>query len=206
MSEQTTAPAHDPWSTETGLLTDYEGEVIEAWFTTDPKYNDGKTLLFVMKMKTDDADNPEWEERYGCGPDWGSYDGGETAEHPKGDTKRFNKNSQYGHLIDKALECGAGEALASRGTPRSAKVWVGTKWFFEAETKEVNFKDAQGEQVKREVTRGRAPLHRILPLQHQRTRPLHLHPPKLLHLRRRRQAGARVTVSCLRFLLTPQPR
>lgn len=155
MSEQqqtaghTTTDEFDPWSTETGLVTDYEGTVVDAWFGTDAKVGGRTTLIAFWKVNTNDPDNPEVEERWSMGPDWASYDGGSSAEHPKGDRKRFNKNSQYGHLIDKAIECGAGEALAATGlTPRSADVWKGTKWYMEAESKDYNFKNDKGEEVK----------------------------------------------------------
>jgi hypothetical protein len=150
MSEQNTV---DPWTTETGLLSDYEGTCVDAWFTTDPKVQNGTILLFCMKLTTDQPDTPENEERWSCGPDWASYDGGNTAEHPKGDAKRFNQNSQYGKLINRVVEIGAGPDIAQRGTPRNAKVWIGTKWYFETKTDHVSFTDKEGNKVERDSSR-----------------------------------------------------
>lgn len=117
----------EDWGTETGLLTDYEGEVVDAWFGIDANYNAETSLLF-LKMKTNKEERPEHEERYSCGGGWGSYDGGHTVEHADGAGKKFNMNSQYGKLLGKVFEVGAGEALAGRGSPKQASVWVGTKW------------------------------------------------------------------------------
>lgn len=123
----------DPWGGDSGLLTDYEGVITDAWFGTDPKYNNGETVLLMLKLETDSPEQREHEERYACGPDWKTFDGGETVEHPKGPQKRFNKASQVQKFVEAAIACdGAAEVLRGRGTPKEAKLWIGTKWFFEA--------------------------------------------------------------------------
>ena len=133
----------DPFGGDTGLLTDYEGVVLDAWFNTDPqaKFNKDQVFLF-LRLATDNPENEVHEERYGCGPDWQTFDGGVTVEHPKGEGKRFNENTQVQRFVSAAIACdGAAEVLRPRGTPRNAKIWIGTKWYFEAETREGTLDD-----------------------------------------------------------------
>lgn len=122
----------DPWKPPSGLLSDYEGTVVDAWFGIDTQYNPDTTLLW-LKMKTDVPEHPEFVEKYSCGGDWKSYDGGKTIEHPKQDTTNYapNKNSAYGKFITASVDL-AGDELKGRGVPTDASIWVGTKWFMEA--------------------------------------------------------------------------
>lgn len=122
----------DLWTTDTGIITDYEGTVMDAFFllNSESQFSDKQTQLH-LKMLLDDE--REVEERYNLGPDWVSNDGGETATHP---TKaRFNKNTQAGKLVDALIEAGGGETVRSRGTgPAVAKTWIGLRFFMEATT------------------------------------------------------------------------
>ena len=97
----------DSWETGSGLMSNYEGTVTEAWFSTDADYQQGKQLLLFLKMDTIDSEGAEGEttERYSLGADWASYDGGESAEHPSGTARKINKQSQYGRLIDAPAPC-----------------------------------------------------------------------------------------------------
>lgn len=128
------------WETPSGRLTDYEGTVIDAAFNLD-QY--GK-LRLELKMATDNPDVPEWTERFGCGSDWKSMDGGNTAEHPSRAT--FLASSGYGKFITNVKELIAGDKGGDQDliaqamsevlgdSPRVASVWVGTKWYFEEKT------------------------------------------------------------------------
>lgn len=118
----------DLWGTDSGLFSDYEGTVVDAWFSIDTNINNSPTFLF-LKMQTDNETHPEWTERYNCGPDWHSVDGGETVTHPT--KQKFNRNSQAGKLVDKAVEL-VGADIRSWGSPLTAKTWLGSRWHMEA--------------------------------------------------------------------------
>jgi len=120
----------DPWDgPETDLVTDYAGEVVDCWFAVDPNLNDSPTFVF-WKMKTDNEKVPEITERWNCGPDWRSYDGGETINHPTREV--WSERSQAGKLFAAVLESGARPVLKARGLPTAAKTWLGTRWYMQA--------------------------------------------------------------------------
>lgn len=111
-----------------GLIDHYVGEIEDAWFSTDSRYNDGQTLLMFWKMQTDNVDVPELEERFSCGRDWESMDGGKTAEHPQGKNK-FHPSSLYGKIIQRSVnEFGIRELLESRGESYEAAIWPGLRF------------------------------------------------------------------------------
>jgi len=120
----------DDWTTDTGLVSDYEGTITEAWFGPNPQ-NPENTMLF-LQMETDSEEQPVITERYNCGPDWTSTDGGKSVTHPNKD--KFNRNSQVGILVDRVAAL-AGEEMRGRGSARQASTWVGTRWFMEASTR-----------------------------------------------------------------------
>jgi len=128
----------DPWEPESDLVSDYAGEAVDVWFAVDANLNDSPTFLFI-KMKTDNEQHPEITERYNCGPDWRSYDGGETVVHPTRTT--FSGRSQAGTLLAKIKELGAAPAMKARGAPTIAKTWVGTRWWMEAVSKPYKLRD-----------------------------------------------------------------
>lgn len=122
----------EDWGTETGLFSDYEGIVTDAWFQTDSNVQDGNVYMLSLEIKTEDPDHAQVFERYTCGPDWVSVDGGKTVQHPS--KSKFNRNSQMGRLIDRIIEIGAVDVLGGRGTPRDAGIWAGTTWYMEGVT------------------------------------------------------------------------
>lgn len=144
--------AYDPFKGESGFKDDYDGTIVDAYF--DP--GDLGTQL-ILKINADDGE--EVESRYACGgTDWTTYDGGETVEHPKGNTKGFNKNSKMFRLIDAAMSCGGDaettlRARAQQGPvkdgvplgPKSAAIWKGLKFHWMNEEKPYEFKDRQDE-------------------------------------------------------------
>lgn len=122
----------DLWATDTGIKTDYEGVVVDAFFLPQQENNFGEPQLQLhLKMATTDDDVVD--ERWNCGPDWSSPDGGETAQHPT--KKLFNRNSQAGILVDAVVKIGAGDTLRERGAPTTAKNWLGCRFFMEATTR-----------------------------------------------------------------------
>lgn len=148
----------DPFATETGFKSDYDGVIEDAWFATSEK--GGDNIMFFASIKADDGE--EVENRYSCGGDWATYDGGETVEHPKGSRKGFNSQTKYAGLLAAAMTCeGAEGVLRERSMsgpktddgiplgPRSAALWKGTKWHWIAVEKDYDFPDKEkpGERV-----------------------------------------------------------
>lgn len=131
-------PSED-WDTESGLMSDYEGTVLDAYWS---KNNNG-VLYLGLKLATDNPDRPETEERFGTGNEggWDSFDGGLTAESKK--VRKFNENCAMGKLINKARHLLGDERVEAvlGDSPRKANIWIGTKWFFEDEP--ISFKDRE---------------------------------------------------------------
>lgn len=144
------ADEFDPFQQDTGFKDDYDGEVIDAWFGKTERGPD--TLLF-LKVRADDGE--EVENRYGCGSDWVTFDGGKTIEHP---SKKFlNNRAKYAVLVQRAFACEGGKAavlgrneeLDSELGPRAAALWVGSRWHWEVEQEDFTIKDREsGENVK----------------------------------------------------------
>lgn len=135
------------WNTSRGLLSDYEGTVIESSFVTDPKYQNGEILLMEWTLETDNPENPVWTERFACGRGWESVDGGQTATRVDGKEADFQESSIYGRVINRVIGKGDGanyaeqftgafDVLKERNTPDHADVWLGCKFFFTTETLE----------------------------------------------------------------------
>lgn len=130
----------ESYELSTGLIDDFDCEVLDAWFATDAKVNNGQTFMLFWKMSTDDEESPEEEARWSCGGDWESLDGGKTIEHPKGKGK-FNNQSAIGYLLKSALDAGAGPTLMERGKAQTAEVWIGLKFHMKREEFEWSSRD-----------------------------------------------------------------
>lgn len=147
------------WDTDSssGFLTGFTGTVEDSFFGTDPRYNNGETLLLqweitVGEVTQDDYDGEVPETltvSFPCGKDWITEDG-VTAEHPRG-KETFHSSSIYGKLIDAVtgkvanygdiasrtdgadLEVELGPLMAmleERGDPTDASVWKGLELAF----------------------------------------------------------------------------
>jgi len=150
-------PDFDPFALSSGLPEDYIGTIESAAFITDPKYNNGETVLLELTVVSPDPEVGTQSQRYPCGPQWRSYDGGQTIEHPNENAK-INRQTAYGVLIQKALDV-AGDVLRSRVSnyplgPRDSRTWVGLTFRWQAEEEEKRFRDRQtGEEVTRRTRR-----------------------------------------------------
>jgi len=124
------------WETEEGLQDDFDLTITRSIFVTDARYNNGETLLLHWEGTTEDGEAAP--VLWACGTGWGTDDGGKTAVHAKGGSKKgFNKQSWYGRLIDRCLELDMGPELQKRGRPQVAAVWEGLTFHLKRE--EVDF-------------------------------------------------------------------
>ena len=149
---------YDEFQGTSGLVDDYDGEITDAYFSTDANYNNGQTLCLHLEVATDDTSNPEVTNLYPCGPDWASYDDGATAEHPKGEKQRFNGNTKIMKLITAAMKSGAEDEMRRRSREefagvghRHAALWKGLKFHWNVQTEHVSFTDKLGNKVERDT-------------------------------------------------------
>lgn len=149
---------YDPFEGESGLRDDWDGRIDDAWFAINPNANNAMTCYFKV---TDLEEGDEVELRYGCGPEWGSFDGGETIEHPKGDQKRLNNSTAYFAFVKSAMDAGAEEVLRSRSKelggrgPKDVNLWKGLAFHFEVEqeTRNMPDRDNPGKRIDVTITR-----------------------------------------------------
>jgi hypothetical protein len=90
-------------------------------------------------------DGEEYPVRYSVGPNWDTYDAGESVSHPAGQRQLFSGNSAYSDFMRSALEAGAKDVLYQR-----VKDGQGPR--FSANYNGLNF---HWEQVERPVRRPR---------------------------------------------------
>lgn len=143
----------DPFQTSSGLKDDYDGVIVDAWFAKDAsaKGDLASRLQWFVVIQPDDQEAVE-EVRYPCGNEWETYDGGGTADHPKGDRQLFNKATKYGRFVTAAMNSGAEDQIRARfaedgQTPRHAQWLTGYKFHFARENEDKSFKNEQGETV-----------------------------------------------------------
>ena len=122
------------WDLESGLKASFDMTISQASYEHDSGYNDGKTLLLVLKGI--DTDGEEQKIMYAVSPGWSPGQGGQIAVRDDGVQGRsFNKNSQIGQLITAARTCmeAAGADLTSRGSGQAwdAALWPGLTFHFE---------------------------------------------------------------------------
>lgn len=112
---------------ESGLLTDYTGTIIDAWFQANDRF--GGTQL-CLKQSTDNPLTPEWTENFNIGGQWETLDGGLTVENTVNpDKTAFNKNSRVSKLFDAVTLLGVRSVFKERDvSPQEAKGWVGLKF------------------------------------------------------------------------------
>jgi hypothetical protein len=128
---------YDPYSGDSGLRSDFDGEVVLARFEQGTRGNYNLELTF-------DIDGEEYKQRYSVGKDWVSYDGGETIEHPNGEKARFNNRTAYFDFISAAMGSGGevenelrrrNRELYDNHGPMHAANWEGFRFHMDALTR-----------------------------------------------------------------------
>lgn len=107
-----------------GLLDDADIEITSAEFGYDAGYDNGETLILILSGTSNQAGWEEFSQFLSIGAGWQTHDNGATVVGKDG----FNKNSQYGHFIQGAIDSGAGAVLQARGFPDKAAIWNGLKF------------------------------------------------------------------------------
>ena len=110
-----------------GGLDGFTGKVEEAYFGEN-EY--GCSLM--IKSKFADPENyvryedGTYTQYFPCGKGWTTQDGGDTATHEGGDTKRFNKSTKVGMLVSAIANIdGIGDALPADWSAYTSKSWQG---------------------------------------------------------------------------------
>jgi hypothetical protein len=127
----------NPFSFDTGIKSDYDGEVTEAAF------EQGQSGNWSLKL-TFDIDGEEWHQSYSVGKDWSSFDGGETISHPNGDKARINNRTAYADFVACAMGTDAAGEVVKRNEAYGggnlgllhAGLWVGLGFHMDALTRE----------------------------------------------------------------------
>jgi hypothetical protein len=119
----------DSWTTTSGLpLADADVEITDFSFGYNPKIGDGLTLVANITFRNL-ASGETTEQSFSTGKGWEAINKGAAAEKNGGTGKQsFNNQTNFGRLIDSAVNCGAGPQLAPRGQTYQAATWIGTQW------------------------------------------------------------------------------
>ncbi len=122
----------NPFKPGTGLKDDFDGTVIDGVFTVNPQSGGTEIILMVA---CDDGE--EYPLRYGVGPNWEPYAGGEYVNHPGGVKQLFSNNTAYSDFMVHAVDCGAGDDMFARSReldgrgPQVAGMWKGMRFHFD---------------------------------------------------------------------------
>jgi hypothetical protein len=117
---------YDEFDTDKGLKDDFDGVIQSAMFAPG-EY--GTTL--TLNLLAEDGD--EIDAMYRVGPDWATFDGGQTIEHPSKKVK-LNSRSQASVLVRAAMDAGAEKVIRERSAandkigPRGTVIWPGLKF------------------------------------------------------------------------------
>lgn len=118
----------DPFAGSDGLLDDFDVEIQEVTFEVNLSLDDtGEKLFAHVTGRTDDDDQPEFDEYFGLGTGWETTDG-RTVGRADGRRKGFNKSTKYQLWIAGAVDAGAGDVLRKRDPelgPMNAAIWEG---------------------------------------------------------------------------------
>lgn len=138
------AKEHDGWDTGSGLVDEWEGKVVDAYFEYDANFRNGDEARAVLEWALESG---PLVIKMGVGADWKIVGDGAGIEHPTKD--EVNKNSKYGIFVTTAAKVGR-DVLKKRGTSLEAGSWKGLD--LGVERGERTFKDKDtGETVEYEV-------------------------------------------------------
>jgi hypothetical protein len=121
------------WEVADTSIQEYVGEVIESKFVVNEM--NGRPML-TLKHFTDNADLPEWTERYNLGQTAkGGFwivmeDGASVVADDLSDN--FRANSGYGYFIQAAAKIIRVAGLNTWGSTKRAETWLGCKWQMQA--------------------------------------------------------------------------
>jgi hypothetical protein len=141
----------DEFDTDKGVKDDYVGTIVDAFFKGSEQNPDDVSLVLVKEAE----DGERVEDFYRVGTDWASFDGGETVEHPT--KSKVRADSQVALLTERAMACGAESVIRERSSQnglkgyKTAKLWPGLKFHWAVDTKHVDFTNAKGEHIERDV-------------------------------------------------------
>ena len=114
-----------------GFRDDYILTIASAYFAPDAQYQDGTTFMLHL-IGIDEQGEPVTEKfNVGKTSEWATYDGGKTLK-PIGKATKINRTTMYGHLIDHAIQSGAGDVLIARGDPSNSQCWIGLQFHMKA--------------------------------------------------------------------------
>jgi hypothetical protein len=118
----------DEWGLSSGLpLADAEVEVVGCEFGFNNDIAAGKVFA-NFTFRTEDGE--EHEQSFSVGDGWESANKGAELTTENGKPRKMSKRSNYGMLVESALEaCGGPEGMAKLGPGfRFASTWIGTRW------------------------------------------------------------------------------
>lgn len=116
---------HDDWETESGLPDDFDCWIVDAKFDYLPEYTDKEGRPIPLLLWYCESPDVELEQPipWSLGSGWQIRAQGTRVEHKDG-RKRFIETSMYGRLINRVVR-ELGVNMASRGSSKEARVWVG---------------------------------------------------------------------------------
>lgn len=90
----------DLFSFSSGLLEDADVVVRDAIFANDPEYDNGQTTFLQLDLLVKGDDGGEQVERFSCGKNWETNDGGKTVVREDGkEDGRWNKNTKVARFL-----------------------------------------------------------------------------------------------------------
>lgn len=135
------------WGTDTGLVSEFDGDCVEAWFATNEQseYDPDRVFLWLrfINITTEEDDTlDEVVQRLSIGKGWEIADGGKRVVRSDGNERKgFNENTALGKLSDRVtgskkegVKFGAyfTDLLAhfaeSGASPRDATIWEGHRF------------------------------------------------------------------------------
>lgn len=137
--------AREDWKLLTGLPDDFDGEITDAVFGFNQNYMSGSVPLLMLTLESDELDEPQTIQ-LSFGSDWEVKDRGRRIVRTNGKKPGINKNSSYGHFIERIRQLSDDfsadwvKPLVDR-SPFEADVWVGMKFHWAQE----EFKTPGGE-------------------------------------------------------------